>query len=74
MAQTTITMQFRGITYAVEIEYDEGAEQDYRHVSIKPDGDDADFLYWFQHAPEWVEFDRAIDVAWNEWIGTREAV
>ena len=69
MEQETITMQFRGITYAVGIERDTGA-----YLSIKPDGDDADFLYWFQHAPEWVEFDRAIDVAWNEWIGTREAV
>lgn len=69
----TITFEFRGISYTADCEYDEGEPMSYDHLSIKPDGDDANFLWWFQHAPEWPEIDRAIDQQWNEWIGTREA-
>lgn len=69
----TITFQFRGISYTADCEYDEGEPMHYDHLSIKPDGDDRDFLYFFQISPEWPEIDRAIDQEWNDLVGIREA-
>ncbi|MEA3224360.1 MAG: hypothetical protein U9Q07_00290 [Planctomycetota bacterium] len=71
MQHETITVEFRGITFAVGIDYDPDDEMDYHHTSIKPDGDDADFLDFFRDGPEWSAMDRAIDRAWNDWINTR---
>lgn len=62
----TITFEFRGISFVAECE---GDSMRYNHLSIKPDGDDANFLYWFQHAPEWPEIDRIINQKWNEYHG-----
>ena len=68
----TITFQFKGIGFVADCEYEEGEPMRYDHLSIKPDGDDADFLYFFQISPEWPAIDRAIDREWNEWITSQE--
>ena len=69
----TITFDFRGIGFVADCEYEEGEPMRYDHLSIKPDGDDADFLSWFQSVPEWPQIDQRIDAAWNEWVSSREA-
>ena len=69
----TITFEFNGIGFVADCEYEEGEPMRYDHLSIKPDGDDADFLSWFQHAPEWPQIDQRIDAAWNEFVTLREA-
>lgn len=69
----TITFQFRGIAYTADCEYDQDEPMRYDHISIKPDGDDRDFLFYFQISPEWPAVDRTIDAEWQEFIDEIEA-
>ena len=68
----TMRVTFRGIAYDVVLSYDTDDPMRYEHVSIKPAGNNFNFLRKFRLSPEWAMFDNEIDREWNEWIGTRE--
>ena len=70
---TTVMIEYRGIRFVVECAHDSADPLRYGHVSIKPEGDDADFLAYYQGAGEWAVIDRLIDQQMQQWISTREA-
>ncbi len=71
MAEREFTVEFRGITFAVVVDYHEGDKAMWHLVSAKPEDDDADFLGFLQadnHTS--AEFDRGCDLNMREWAGT----
>ena len=71
MAEREFTVEFRGIRFAVTVEYDPDDKAMWHHVSAKPEDDDADFLGFLQadnHTN--AEFDRECDMNMREWAGT----
>ena len=70
---TTVMIEYRGLRLECVCACDEADPRHYKHVSIKPECDDADFLAYYQGAGEWAIIDRLIDQKMQERISTREA-
>lgn len=73
ISTTTVMIEYRGIRFVVTCAYDDADPMRYTHRSIKPEGDDADFLAYYQGAGEWAIIDRLIDQQMQEFIALREA-
>lgn len=72
MAQRSFTVEIKGVSFLVTVEYDVDDPTNWEAVSAKPTGDDADFLGFIQQTDLFAEFDRGCDHDMNEWQNTRE--
>ncbi len=70
---TTVMIEYRGLRLACVCACDADDPMSYEHRSIKPEGDNADFLAYLQGAGEWAIIDRLIDHQMQEFIALREA-